>query len=369
MIVFKAIKNIKALFREMMRYIFSPLKACKNWMTAYRKHLFSAIEIRRYGLADPVKGNDLIRKYVSKEMADRFYREYNPQESISTISDKSNFASLCLKKNFPAPKTFGLYIDGEVNIVNGANHQSPEALIKFIQLLLPNEYLIKPNNGMLGKGLSVFEKNIDGQIFYQDKTLTVEEFTSQIKTMEVNNVNSITEDGQIFRGLLFQERIENHPEIAKLTGFRMLQTLRICTFVTAENKVEILFGFLKLAGCEGLADGFNLGKSGNMLASIDLSSGKITKIYSMNLKQNYFITVKNHPATGVKLEGFTIPYWQDCLDLAKELAKSFVPLRAVGWDIAITDNGPMVLEGNEDWVPVVPFYMPYDDLKAFGLKK
>lgn len=171
-----------------------------------------------------------------------------------------------------------------------------------------------------------------------------------------------------FEGLLFQQRIANHPEITKLTGFKMLQTIRICTHVTDNNQVEILFAFMKLAGQEGLADAFNLGKTGNMLAKIDPATGKFCNVYAMDQQQGYLVETTHHAVTQANLLNFTVPHWQACLTLAMKLSTTFLPLRAVGWDIAITDNRPVVLEGNDNWVPVVPFDINIDKLKQYKLK-
>lgn len=168
---------------------------------------------------------------------------------------------------------------------------------------------------------------------------------------------------------MLQSRVKNHSDITRLTGFNMLQTARICTHVTADNQVEILFAFMKLAGSEGLADAFNLGKNGNMLAEIDPASGKLRKVYAMDQQQGYLVPADHHPITQANLLEFTVPCWQACKRLAEQVSLAFLPLRAVGWDIAITDQGPMVLEGNENWVPLVPFDLSYEKLKLYGLKR
>ena len=38
--------------------------------------------------------------------------------------------------------------------------------------------------------------------------------------------------------------------------------------------------------------------------------------------------------------------WKESCQLAIETARNFLPLRIVGWDIAITPNGPSIVEGN-----------------------
>lgn len=43
---------------------------------------------------------------------------------------------------------------------------------------------------------------------------------------------------------------------------------------------------------------------------------------------------------------FAVPNWPDVITTAKKAAKAFMPLRLVGWDIAVTPAGVTVLEGN-----------------------
>jgi hypothetical protein len=58
-----------------------------------------------------------------------------------------------------------------------------------------------------------------------------------------------------------------------------------------------------------------------------------------------------HPKTRVEFSGFQLPFWAKACDLAREVATRFVPVRTIGWDIALTPEGPVVLEGNIWWDP------------------
>lgn len=368
----KALKTLAAIWQEIRRYQRSPVQVLRNWLIAYRRELFSASEIRFYGLANPFDDKEHLRHYVSKEMADRFYRKHNLAPAVVNIANKFCFTQLCLRNHLATPATHGLFRNSTIQKIDGTLLRAPADLAAFINALAPGEYLLKPNNGMLGLGLSTLEKQADSILVYQNQKLSVEAFFSKLTLMEASfaaykqNVAVVEQD---FQGILLQSRVKNHPEITELTGFKMLQTVRICTHVTADNQVEILFAFMKLAGSEGLADAFNLGKTGNMLAEIDPANGKLRKIYAMDQQQGYLVEVDHHPITQKNLLKFTVPCWQACRQLAEQVSLAFLPLRAVGWDIAITDQGPMVLEGNENWVPVVPFNLSYEKLKLYGLKQ
>jgi hypothetical protein len=67
---------------------------------------------------------------------------------------------------------------------------------------------------------------------------------------------------------------------------------------------------------------------------------------------NYGIqALASHPDTGVLFSGFAIPRWHDACALAVSAARQFAPIRTVGWDIAITPTGPVVVEGNFTYDP------------------
>ena len=59
--------------------------------------------------------------------------------------------------------------------------------------------------------------------------------------------------------------------------------------------------------------------------------------------------VERHPDTNVVFDGYKIPYYKEALALAKSCMKIFYGIKTVGWDIAITSDGPIVIEGNDDW--------------------
>ena len=54
----------------------------------------------------------------------------------------------------------------------------------------------------------------------------------------------------------------------------------------------------------------------------------------------------NHPITGSKIEGFEIPFYKETLELIDEMAKLAPTIKYVGWDIAITYRGPVLVEAN-----------------------
>ena len=54
----------------------------------------------------------------------------------------------------------------------------------------------------------------------------------------------------------------------------------------------------------------------------------------------------NHPYTGSPIQGFQVPQWQEAMDMVKQAATMVPEMGYVGWDVAFSDKGPVLVEGN-----------------------
>ena len=140
--------------------------------------------------------------------------------------------------------------------------------------------------------------------------------------------------------------IMQHAELNRLSPSGV-NTVRIFTQLNAQDEVEIL-GCRQRISVDSRVD--NLA-AGNLAAPIDERTGKINGpgIYSDITKEPEDI----HPVTGVPISGFQIPFWKECLTLAKEAALFDKTNRSIGWDIVVTESGPGLIEGNHDWCKLV----------------
>ena len=48
-------------------------------------------------------------------------------------------------------------------------------------------------------------------------------------------------------------------------------------------------------------------------------------------------------------EGYPVPFYAESVELALKAHALFPRLLTVGWDVAVTQDGPMLVEGNHDW--------------------
>ncbi len=81
-----------------------------------------------------------------------------------------------------------------------------------------------------------------------------------------------------------------------------------------------------------------------MVAPIGLSSGEIESAAQDDTQQLY----DKHPITGHTIPGFKIPYWDNIIELVDQTSKVVPEIGYVGWDVGVTPEGPIHIEGNHN---------------------
>jgi glutathione synthase/RimK-type ligase-like ATP-grasp enzyme len=99
--------------------------------------------------------------------------------------------------------------------------------------------------------------------------------------------------------------------------------------------------------------------AGGLVAKVDLETGHLSEAISI-APGNRVVRHTAHPDTQSPIAGVIVPHWQGVIDLVQALGRAFPYLAYVGWDIAVTDDGPVVIEGNAH--PSLRFFQLYDRL-------
>ena len=55
---------------------------------------------------------------------------------------------------------------------------------------------------------------------------------------------------------------------------------------------------------------------------------------------------EKHPVTGAPVKGLQLPFWKETLEMIKNAAREVPGVAYIGWDVAITPDGPAIIEGN-----------------------
>lgn len=137
---------------------------------------------------------------------------------------------------------------------------------------------------------------------------------------------------------LAEEAITQHDEMNKLCD-RSVNTVRICTILSDTEKPHIIYALLRIGS--GKTDVDNV-TSGGMYTLLS-PEGEITHPTFCDKTASYY---EVHPNNGFAFKGFKVPYFKEALEMCRKASLVEKRIRYVGWDIAITPDGPVLVEGN-----------------------
>lgn len=145
-------------------------------------------------------------------------------------------------------------------------------------------------------------------------------------------------------GGVLQRIAESHPDLAPLSP-GALPTLRVMTVVNEAGAIEVCGLVIRLNGGGPRAvDNFN---AGNIAAGVD-RDGRIR--FGMRRVAGRLERFDRHPATGARLRGVRVPDLVEAQALAVRAHEAFREgFNVVGWDIGLSADGPVLIEGN--WNP------------------
>lgn len=184
----------------------------------------------------------------------------------------------------------------------------------------------KPSDGQLGNG--VFALRISGgKIFIDDKETTID-----------NLINIV-----LSADYLVQERIYQHKKMSELCP-STINSIRLQTVMDKDGIVYPFGAGLRMGRLGSSVDNW---AKGGIFVGIDMEKGCLMK--KGFLKPKFGTSTDYHLDTNVKFEGFVIPFYREAVEAAVKLHKYLYRCHSVGWDIAITENGPVFIEGNGWW--------------------
>lgn len=242
--------------------------------------------------------------------------------------DKITMYTLLQGYGLPIPALRAVYRSRRPQgIVNLA---SAEVLANYLAVPGNLPVYIKPSHGSYGRGNILAREVREGELILGDgSALNLGEFCRSLG------------DGKTL-GWILQEPLSPHAGIAALCGDK-ISGLRIHTFLAPDGP-RVLKAIFKINIGGEDSDNFRHGASGNMLAAVDDGTGEITRVVSgvgPNQASNLV-----HPRTGKALLGFRLPHWEEIKSLVCEAHLAFPGYLCPGWDVAICNNGPKILEVN-----------------------
>lgn len=176
------------------------------------------------------------------------------------------------------------------------------------------DFIFKPDSNASGRGIVVI------------RSASFEESVDRLRAVMENRRGSFIIEELIEQNLLMGRF---HPS--------SVNSLRIRTF-RFDDRVEILPSNMRIGQGDSVVD--NTGQGG-ISAAIDENGYIFTACDEAGIRYD------THPDSGERIIGERVPFWEDAVSFVKRLASVIPTVRYVGWDIALTNDGWVMIEGND----------------------
>lgn len=263
--------------------------------------MFKNFLTRGSGYTDYFRGNYI---NISKEEKDTFVTQKSFRQIVHYLNDPRYTEILGNKLIFN--KYYKEYLKRDyINLMKASEDE-------FVKFLKDKKIVFaKKVNGEGGQGISkIVVKDIKPKELYKElkekKQFLVEEAIEQCK--EINEMN---------------------PNV--VASFRVITLYKDGEVYLLNNALRINQDKSNVIGCTNDLY-FSLGEDGKI---------------SSNVIDDYGTVYDRHPLTGKKFKDVVIPGVKEAFEMCKEAALDLPQVRYIGWDIAFSKNGPVMVEGNE----------------------
>lgn len=299
-------------------------------------HLHSAAERRAY---IPYQGT----------LPVQVWERLNPRKYWPFFHDKYLFNAAARSMGLPVPDHRGFFDLEFGRARDGRPLRTAADLAPWLAENGADGLVVKPVNGIEGKRVLVF-RGCHPERRESLVTLDGREYTPSDLAAYMTDQAALRREfpSQQVRSFLFEERVRLHPALKDLLG-ETLCCARIMTLIGTDCQPRILVATMKLQTAPSGVDNM---AQGAIIAPIDLDTGSLGE--GRDARDARMPRRRVLPGTGKEYSGFVLPDWQQARTIALKAAAAFPWCRCIGWDVAFSDRGPVVIEANERWAARLP---------------
>lgn len=244
-------------------------------------------------------------------------------QGVPRLSDKAAFDAFCIQNKLPTPSVI---MKGNGIGVTHAN-AIPRA-----------DLFLKPAGGMKGRGAEILR-----HVPADDLWITTDGVRIDEKQLGAYAGARMPDEPW-----LIQERLRNAVAWRGFTS-GALATVRVVTVRRQpDGEPECLLGLFRLPQKDAVVDNLSAGGLGT---HVDLDTGRLGPARNwVDVYQQH----DQHPDTGAQITGSILPGWEDIKSLAMRTHRAAGNWFSLGFDITLTDAGPIVVETNFHWA-ITPF--------------
>ena len=301
------------------------------WQLA-RYYRFPPYHYVKHFLFTQAKRNVL--DYIPPELVTRYCRRINDKEAVRLVRSKREFERQMVQHRLPVVSScYFVFKQGVITRETDENVHVPVRYEAFVAGLVERglqQVFLKPVFGGQANGVRKLNVRPDG-IYDGERCLDKTSFFSLVF------------GDHIFKMCIVQPVIEQHTELSRIYPLAV-NSVRIDTF-DDHGTIRHNAALLRL-GCHGrITDNLS---AGGIMVNIDLQSGGLAATARTKARFGTH-TMTRHPDTGEAFAGRRVPYWDQVKETVSRAAIALRPVRAIGWDVAITPDGPVLIEANDDY--------------------
>ncbi len=237
------------------------------------------------------------RTYLTRARNNELVKKYNDPQYIPVFHYKDAFNA-----------RFNSYLDREWALL-----REKEKALDFLKR--HDAFIIKPLDGSCGKGV---------------RKLRMADFPSPEAAYD-----SLWES---CGNALLEELIVQHPAVSAIYP-DAINTVRAVTLYK-DGTAHVIATCFRIGNNGSHVDNLD---SGGMVVPVDEKTG----IVGMRAMDKDKVAYTCHPSTGTPIQGFRFPDWDKAMDLVRRAAGEIPQVGYMGWDVAFSIRGPILVEGNE----------------------
>ncbi len=312
------------------------------------RYRLSPLEYYLYGFdADGITRKKRF-SYLSNERIVRIFRPaLNNRRWISVLENKLLFFHYYSQFKLPVVNVYGFYYPDRGFFLDGTSLRGKDDFVKWIKKSGIKDLVVKPVGSLGGKGIKIFTRVISPELALGNDG---KEYTlGEIFSFMDNDITARQPREDPFRGYIIEAKISQDPVMNVLSG-ASLNTIRVSTIITKHNEVLIDFAMIRMGKAGSLTDNLH---QGGYVVNIQIEKGELDeKTFGYRGEEGPWIEEKEQKVKQLFTKG-RIPYWDAIVSLVKKTAALSPELRSVGWDIALSKDGPVLMEGNDNWDMVI----------------
>jgi hypothetical protein len=142
---------------------------------------------------------------------------------------------------------------------------------------------------------------------------------------------------------LIEKGLAQHEALIKINS-SCINTLRVITY-NRNGEVKIPSCALRMGLNKSHNDNIS---TGGIFTGYNIEKNKLDEVALDKWGTSYY----SHPETHYVFKDQALPYPEKVISLVKEAAEIFSDRYVIGWDVAYTPEGPVIIEGNTNPCPV-----------------